>query len=77
MKLIINITDSVEPEIALTLVRNVILGGRVSKNKVGEQFCWVTTFKSSNGEFVVYSKGHRKGSETESFYVSKDIRKTI
>lgn len=72
MKIIIHINDKVRPEVALEKVRDVILGGRVSNDNAGKQYCWVTTF-GSNGhkKTVVYSKGHRKGSETESFYVSK------
>ncbi len=74
MKIIVNI-DDVDEIKALSLVSDVIRGGKVSRNTAGKQYCWVTIFGSNGQEKIVVSnKGKRKGSDTESFYIYKDSK---
>ena len=61
MKIIIKCTDDVKHQAALSMVKEVIDGGLVSKGKYGEQYCFVTTWpdgvrvsadKTKNGTHV-------------------------
>lgn len=75
MKLIIK-TNKVKIEDAIRLVGDVISRGKISQDKSGKQYCWVTSFCHSGDKkkIVVANRGRRKGSETESFYVFLDSK---
>lgn len=75
-KIIITLGNKVNPAVATSLVSSVLDDGKISKNKSGKQYCWVTSFETKYGKFVVFNKGRRKGSETDSFIVTKDTRKS-
>jgi len=68
MKKIIITYEGVDEDTAMTRVNNVIRGGRVSENKNGKHFCWVTTWTDG---VVVYTRAKKKGQDSDSFHIFK------
>ena len=68
MKKIIITFEGVDEATALDRVSNVIQSGRVSWNKHGRHFCWLTTWGDG---ITVHTKAKRKGQKSDSFHVYK------
>ena len=65
-KLIINIDTDIDNKLALEYVAAVIVSGRISYSRMGDQYCYVTTFKDDT---VVYAG--KPSSTTDTFRISK------
>ena len=73
MKVEIDIRDEIPVELAIETVRQVVHGGRVSTGEKGKMYyCWATTFDTSIGDLVVYTRQYRKN---DCFVVYKDKSK--
>lgn len=69
----IEIRDNIPDEVAIELVRIVILQGRISKHNDRLYYCWATTIIDHDGnEYVVYTRENRK---TDCFVVTKNKMK--
>jgi len=70
MRIHIDIRHGISPTIALECVKQVIQQGKVSDN--GKQYCYATTFDTSDGEVWVHARPYRK---SDCFLVYKNIGK--
>ena len=68
MKIHIDIRHGISPTIALECVRQVIAQGKISDG--GNQYCYATTFDTSEGEVWVHSRPYRK---SDCFLVYKNM----
>ena len=64
----IEIRKNIPDEIAIELVRMVILQGRISKGKDRMYYCWATKITYQDEEYTVYVRDNRK---TDCFVVTK------
>lgn len=61
MKLIVDIKDDITPVTALRCLQAVIKEGKVSQGEHGKKYyCWATTFKTDEGEVIVFTRQYRK-----------------
>lgn len=58
MKIHIDIRDDIPPAIALSCVRDVVAGGRVSN--FGKEYCYATHFSTTIGPVWVTTRPYRK-----------------
>lgn len=58
----------VSPELAMERVSSVIKGGKISKNKHGKNYCWLTAWGDKTR---VSTRPKRKGQKVDSFIVYK------
>ena len=64
-KLIIRFDDDIEKP--LEYVATVIAGGRISHNKMGDQYCYHTTFKD-----VTHVSAFKPSSKTDTFVIYRE-----
>jgi hypothetical protein len=61
-----------DAEYAFELVREVVIRGRVSKNKNGDHFCWLSIIhQGSRDEIQVAVHPKRKGQTSDSFVITR------
>lgn len=69
MKIHIEVKDKTSPEMALTLVKDVISGGKVSVGRGIKHFCWASKFSSGH---TVWVRQKKTKNSADSFVVYKD-----
>lgn len=67
-RIIINIRDGISEEDAIYMVKLSMESGRISSNKNGKHYCWMTTFKTGEAVSVTAKK---KGQTSDIFNVFK------
>ena len=71
-KIIVTFDDGIDESVAVNKVLAVIESGRISENKHGKNFCWMTTF--SDG-LCVSTRPKRSAESLDSFHVSRTGQK--
>jgi hypothetical protein len=71
-KIIITFEDGIDESLAICKVLAVIESGRISENKHGKNFCWLSTWPDG---FTVSTRPRRSAESSDSFHVSRTGQK--
>lgn len=71
-RLIIDYPDEINTLDAIHFALEVIRGGRISKHKNGNHFCWATTF--NDGKYTVLTRMKRKNQTSDSLVILKESK---